>query len=346
MLGMLGFAIACEVGFRFLPVSTSTQTGYYIDSAILTYPPRHRWQVATGWDLRNAQTLASNNLGFVANRDFVPAPTAVALIGDSYVEASMLTAGDRPDVQLERTTSPARLVYAMGGPGSALLDYAERIRFAYQRLQVRDFVVLMESGDVRQSICGSGNVHSACLRANSFLPQTETQPPPSALKRVVRNSALAQYLFSQLKLDRGRLARQVFALATPETGAASAAVARATDQGANLGNMGQGADLKTVAAVAAEFFARVAPFVRDGRLVIVVDGRRGGPSAKPDARDLERAEFISLARAAGARVVDTEMHYAAHAARSKRSLDVGPADGHLNGLGVQIVMTAAGQALR
>ena len=78
-----------------VPVSTSTLTGYYIDPEILTYPPQHQWQVATGWDLRNPRALHSNNFGFVSAHDFVRDETAIALIGDSYVESSMLAASDR-----------------------------------------------------------------------------------------------------------------------------------------------------------------------------------------------------------------------------------------------------------
>ncbi|SFC66212.1 hypothetical protein SAMN05216344_12836 [Polaromonas sp. OV174] len=59
----------------------------------------------------------------------------------------MLAAPDRPGAQLERALG-TRPVSAMGNPGTALVDYAERIRFAHTHFGVRDFVVLMERGDV------------------------------------------------------------------------------------------------------------------------------------------------------------------------------------------------------
>src|SRR5262249_49116400 len=142
----------------------------------------------------------SNNYGFLDARDFERDPNAVALIGDSFVEASMLPQRDRLGPQIERRLQ-AREVYAMGAPGSALLDYAERIRFASERFDIHDFVLLLEHGDVAQSLCGSGNVHAPCLDRVTLAPRTEKQPPPGTLKKVLRSSALAQYLFSQLKLD-------------------------------------------------------------------------------------------------------------------------------------------------
>jgi hypothetical protein len=101
-LGLLGVLIAAEAALQLLPVSTATMRGYHHDADVLTYPSHHRWQTATGWDLRNAERLQSNNWGFAAARDFLPDPRAIALIGDSYVEASMLPVSDRPAAQLER----------------------------------------------------------------------------------------------------------------------------------------------------------------------------------------------------------------------------------------------------
>ena len=83
LLGMIAFVVVCELLFRILPVSTSTQTGYYFDPDILTYPADHQWRVATGWDLRNPQSLRSNNFGFVSDHDFARDERALALVGDS-----------------------------------------------------------------------------------------------------------------------------------------------------------------------------------------------------------------------------------------------------------------------
>ena len=339
-LGLIGFLIAAEALFRILPVSTATLTGYRIDPAILNYPPHHTWRSATGWDLRNAQTLRSNNLGFVSDHDFIPDSAAVALIGDSFVEASMLPASERPGPQLERQLGGARAIYAMGGPGSSLLDYAERIRYAHQALRVRDFVLLMESGDVRQSLCGSGNVHSACLERKTLALRAQVvETEPSTLKRWLRHSSLAQYLFSQIRVDAEKLLSATFTRSIPS-------------HAGDRPNLKSGPSTlpaeaeRRVDAVTAAFFERVAPFVHGGRLVIVVDGNRlGGPALGRDVL-LERARFIESARAAGATVVDAEPRYAKHAQQSRLSLSVGPYDGHLNALGVRIAMTAAAEALQ
>jgi hypothetical protein len=342
LLGMAGFLLVCEIVLRLLPVSTATATGYYLDPLILTYPPRHQWRVATGWDLRNAQTLQANNVGFPAEHDFVQNARAVALVGDSFVEASMLPAADRPAVQLERAIG-ARPVFAMGGPGSALLDYAERIRFAHERFAVRDFVVLMEQGDVRQSLCGSGNIHGPCLDRASFAPRTETLADPGLAKRVLRHSALAQYLFGQLKASPDRLWRQVLVQSQPAAAPTEVAAGMAAAPPAAVAADKQA--LAQVDVVTQAFFARIKPYAV-GRLVIVMDGdRRGGTAQSATPADLARARFITLARQAGAVVVDAEPLYRAHYATSALTLEVGPYDAHLNALGINILMQAAAQAM-
>ncbi|MDP2370222.1 hypothetical protein [Rhodoferax sp.] len=329
-----------ELLFRLIPVSTSTETAYYTDPLILSYPPHHRWTTSTGWDLRNAQTLQANNLGYVASRDFARDAQAVALIGDSYVEASMLAAPDRPGAQLERALG-TRPVYAMGSPGTALLDYAERIRFAHEQLGVRDIVILMERGDVRQSLCGSGNVHGPCLDSKTLLPRTETLAPAGVAKRLLRQSALAQYLFSQLKFSPQRLWRQAFAPSHPSGTAVSGAVLAAPTEP----NQGHARALATVDAVTQAFLERVKPHVA-GRLVIVMDADRRALYAGQARADPERERFMQLARAGGVIVVDAEPLVRAHLAKSPLKLDVGPQDGHLNALGVGLIMRAAADALR
>jgi hypothetical protein len=206
-LMILGAAAACvllELLFRVLPVSTSTAMDYYVDERILSYQPHHSHVAAGGWDLRHPQRLRANNMGFIASREFTSDSTAVAYIGDSFVEASMLDAQDRPADQLERALA-GRPVYALGAPGSSLLDYTERVRFAATRFGVRDFVILIEESDVLQAICGSGQVHGRCYdeKTSSLMPFR--QGSAGALKRIMRQSALAQYLTSQLKLDVGAL---------------------------------------------------------------------------------------------------------------------------------------------
>lgn len=337
VMGVLTPLLVAEGVFRILPVSTATQSDYHWSDKLVTYPPHHRWRSSTGWDLRNPQRLRSNEQGFLSDHDFAPDPRAVALIGDSYVESGMLNAADRPAAQLERLLG-GRRVYAMGGPGTGLLDYAERVRWARQSFGIEDVVILMEPGDIQQSLCGSGNVHSECLDGSTLAPRSERRPSPSAAKRLARRSVLAQYINSHLKVTPTRL----WAAAVRQSRFA---------QGHGVGQpvIQPSApplepDFSVVDAVAAEFFKRIKA-AGPGRLLIIVDTDISQRPNRNRPQDPERQRFMNVAREAGASVIDAGPLYDQHFETSKLSLEVGPYDGHLNRKGMELLMRAAAQAL-
>ena len=309
----IGLALlALELLFRVLPVSTSTESGYYIDPLILTYPPQHTFTTSTGWNLQRPQRHHANNFGFVADHDFARNPNAVALIGDSFVEASMLPPRERLAAQLEGTLS-GRPVYAMGAPGTALLDYAERVRFASQHFDIRDFVLLLEHGDLAQSLCGSGNVNAACLDRETLEPRIEKLPTPSAAKRVLRELALPQYLFSQLKLDPAHWAASLFTrkpIAPATTGGA------ARDPSAIAP--------KAIDRVLSEFFTRVKPYRNGGKLILIL---MGNPRA---GEDPVRDKLIATASANGAQVFLAGPPLEALTRKTGLSMRVAPRDPHMN----------------
>jgi hypothetical protein len=327
--GIVGTVLCCEMMFQALPVSTSTETGYYIDPVILSYPPHQTWVTSTGWDLRNVQRHKANNAGFLSKHDFERNPNAVALIGDSFVESSMLPPEDRPGPQLERALG-GRPVYAFGCPGSSLLDYAERIRLVTEKYSIRDVVILMERFDLRQSLCGSGSIHGPCLDHQTLQLRTETREQPGLAKRMLRHSAFAQYLFSQLKLNPERLWQQAIVQSRPAVLSQQAIVATTNTV----------PSMEVLDRVASTFFDRIRGRI-SGNLVIVIDSDRTALYRKQPIVDPARTRFIASARAEGAKVIDTELIFGAQLQHSALKLDVGPYDGHLNRLGIAIAMGAA-----
>ncbi len=333
LLGLLAAVLLAELLFRLLPVSGATKTDYYIDPLIATYAPNLFWRYSSGWDLRNPQQMTTNNYGFVSDHAFSRNASAVALIGDSFVEASSLAAPDRMAAQLERALGGQRPVYAMGSAGTALLDYAERVRFAHEVFGIRDFVLVLERGDLRQSLCGSGNATGQCLNPLTRTVHSQLAPSASALRRLLRESALMQYLVSQLKVVPSTLLRQAFVRNAPDAPAAKPEPAKPTGQDAGKG-------MADVEAVTAAFFERIKSHVA-GRLIIVLDADRLALMRHQAIDDPERRHFIELARAAGATVVDTEPVFRGHFEHSVLSLDLGPQDGHFNAIGVRLAVTAA-----
>lgn len=317
--GIIATLLLFEVVFRLLPVSTATRSGYYIHPAILTYPAHHCFTAATGWDLKNAQKNCTNNLGFLADRDFVHDPQAIALIGDSFVEANMLPAPERLAAQLE-TRLKGRPVYALGGPGSSLLDYAERAKFAAEKFGTRIFVFVLERGDVKQAICGSGNIHGPCIDAKTLLQKVETQPPPNDVKRLVRQSALAQYVFSQLKFDISKV------LLKPSQPSGSGDGRRDEDVSVPL----------PVSKVVNNFFKEIST-IENAHFLFLVDADRAHLSNSPINESSELKLLKEKADMMQAIVIDPTADFQRFVADSGRILEMGPYDHHWSGNTVQIL---------
>lgn len=340
-LGALATLCVLEVALQLLPVSSATQTGYYIDPAILSYPAGHRFVAANGWDLQHAHRMQANNAGFLAQRDFKPDNRAVALIGDSHIEAAALDAAQRPDAMLEAALGGRRPVYGLGSPGTSLLDYAERVRYAAARWQMQDFILLVGPGDIRQSLCGSGQIAAPCLDQATGKARSELQPAPGLAKRLLRHSALAQYLFSQLKISLDAAPAAVLNLPRQlipgPRATAEGNSPRAADRNKDRPELRAGAD-----AVAQLFFERVSPHVK-GRLLLVLD-RPFLPQLGRTDFEGDTDRFAALARARGIAVLDMAPVYAEHAARSPLLLAVSPQDQHHNALGIALLTRAIAQA--
>lgn len=331
LAGAVALLLVLELLLRLFPVASATHAGYYVAPRILTYPPGHRFTIATGWDLRNAHTHTANNFGFLARHDFVRNPDAVALIGDSFIEANMLAPEARVDAHLESLLG--RPVYAMGGPGSSLLDYAERVRFAVERFAIHDFVLVIERYDVPQTLCGSNNVHGPCVDPRTLRPRTELMPRAGALKSLMRESALAQYLFSQLRFDPARVVANL------------RATVDAADATPRLRSKPRPTDWRQQTEAVIDAFLAALPRDDGIRYTLLFDADRKALANGDRPTEPGRARLMARCREAGLTVVDLAPVFARHLAASPLALEVGPYDAHWNSLATRLVAEAAHHAM-
>ena len=203
-----------------------------------------------------------------------------------------------------------------------------------------DFIVLMQSEDASQAVCGSGNIHARCLLPDSLEPTIRRQPPSGPIKDVLRHSALAQYINSQLKFKPSRLLSPDFwrTGAPQEKEASTANLALASTVVPPL------RQLKVINASVDTFFQQVGTL--DGlRLVFVIDMNRSNLKAGVSRPD-EGYYLAERLRERGHLVVQGEPLYREYQRRSQLRLDMGPHDGHLNKIGVGLLMNAAALALK
>ena len=332
LLGSLACAMGLELMFLVLPTSTYTDTGYHIDPYIITYRPNHEFTTSFGWNLEHPIRHRSNNLGFLSAHDFAPNPRAIAVIGDSFVDASMLPDPARVGDQIEHAL-PHRPIYAMGGPGSNLLDYAERIRYAADHLKVSDFVLIIERGDIKQVLCGSGNIHAICLDRSTWKVRIELVPAPSRIKMILRHSSLLQYLLGHLRFNLGELLKHA---SRPTSPPVSEADVKAPSVWSDLTE----SDIDKILTI---FFERVAPF-KKRRLIVVLDSDRDAINHGVIPTDSRREFFMRRCREFGAEIIDTEPLFQDFVMRTGRHLEVSPIDKHWNGAATGLVAEAVRRA--
>lgn len=315
ILGSLASLIAIELVLRILPTPTATRMGQYIDPLISTYPPNFEFQSATGWAFLNPQQQRSNEFGFIPDRPFSASPDAVALIGDSLVEQSMLVSSDRLGMQLENERGGAP-VFSLGIPGSSLFDYLERLRFARDKLGVRQFWIVVERADVHQSLCEHAAYMDVCLDANGELLR-KRKPPRDPLRDTLAHSAFLQYFVGVLRLSPKALIESISQPALPNIETDTATVTDKTSLSqAEIG-------------VIERFFRELSSF-SSIKVGIVIDPRLDHLDRDDEFIDPALESVYRQAIAAGIMVVHPFRDLKQYSDLTGLGMRVGPYDGHWN----------------
>lgn len=319
VLGALVSLITIELVLRALPTPTATRMGQYIDPLISTYPPNFEFQSATGWAFLNPQQQRSNEFGFIPDRPFSPSPDAVALIGDSLVEQSMLAPSDRLAMQLENERSGTP-VFSLGIPGSSLFDYLERIRFARDRLGVRKFWIVIERADVHQSLCEHAAYMDVCLDTNGELLRKK-KPPRDSLRDFLAHSAVLQYFVGVLQLSPKALVEGISRSTLPNIEAGGTATVADKPSGTFLS--------LAEAGVIERFFQELSSF-SSIKVGIVIDPRLGHLNRTDEFIDPTLESMYRQAIAAGIAVVHPFRDLKQYSDLTGLEMRIGPYDGHWN----------------
>jgi hypothetical protein len=319
-LGAVAVLVAAELVLQALPVSTATQSGNYVADFMRTYAPNRAYVASADWDLKHPQKMWSNNFGFASRTDFRRDANAVAIIGDSFVEGSAVEEPKRVTAQLQ-TLLNGRPVYMMGVPGTSLMDYGQRVQWAYRTLGIRDFVIVLEQGDVWQSICGKGQTHRRCLDAQTLTIKEQASPTPSALRQWAAHSALAQYVVGHLRFSTAALLDAL---------APSHAKAPAPEAPADAASAAE-------RAIVADFLARTHGH-DDARFTLLADCDRKALYQGFESKQAPSLIYLfEQARLRGMTVLESCDAFAAHFKRSGERTEISNRDSHWNAAGHQLV---------
>jgi hypothetical protein len=197
LLGFLAAALLAELLLHALPVST----GYNLGGVDADHPVSRgaaysRYTYSKDWSFHLENSGVLNNYGFRAAHDYVPDSRALILIGNSFIQADAVAP---PDTIAERMAALLqRPAYGVGVDGYSLADYLEAARWAGEKFDARNFLVLLTTGDLAHSCMPRAGEHHLRFADGEISMALVERASPSRLKRWLNQSMLFRYLYDNL----------------------------------------------------------------------------------------------------------------------------------------------------
>lgn len=337
VLGTLFALISAEVGFRLLPVNDGLMVLPVNDGApVFRFSPDRDVTWSRDWNFSIVNRIRVNNAGYVNQQDYVrDNRPMLAIVGDSYVEAAMVKPEETVHGRTAKAAGASRRVYSFGASGAPLSQYVMWAREAKQQWAANALVIVVIANDFDESLAeykSAPGFHYYHRGEDGRLGLRRQDYQPSAIRRILRKSALFRYLALNLHALE-RLKRLVKSIVPP-----AMAQATAVPQ-TYVGNTSAHAGPKRLE----DSRDAVDAFLRDlqsmggwkpSNVLFLVDGIRyptenSGIAASYFAR--MRAHFMSASRQQGFGVIDLDPHFFARH-RADGSRFEFPTDGHWNGL--------------
>ncbi len=195
-----GFFLAAalaEIVLHALPYSTGYGPQGIDEQHPVVLGTAHRpYTYSRDWSFHFANSGVLNNRGFRATYDYVPDTNAIAVIGNSFVQADQLT----PDLRMtERLGSLLRRnAYALGIDGFSLADYLAATKWTVAQLQTRTVLVLLTTEDLVRSCQRNTGQHYLRFADGQVSMGMIERPDPSWAKDLLNHSSLFRYLFDNL----------------------------------------------------------------------------------------------------------------------------------------------------
>lgn len=340
-IGMAMPLLAAEILLRFLPVSTGL-SAQRVDEAnpLFRFQPGRSYVWSRGWSFSIVNSGRINNAGFVNDRDYDAGATSplLAVIGDSYVEATMVPYADTLQGRLAAAAEGRGRVYSFAASGAPLSQYLAWARHAQEVYKAAAMVFLVVGNDFDESLLayrqGPG-FHHYRETAGGELALTRVDYEPNPLRALVRSSALARYLVFNLHALE-TIARLRAALRGGEEASAQPADETAADEQRFLGNVPRDVEAPRLAASkrAVDAFFRDLPEssgLAPSRILFLIDGVRYPTDHDPEAYFIQmRRYFLAEARSHGYGAIDMDEHFLPEHAANGTRFEF-PTDAHWNG---------------
>jgi hypothetical protein len=291
--------------------------------------PHRDYTWSMGWDLRHVVHGRTNGMGFLSPYEYTADKRAVAMLGDSFVEAEMLSYDESLAGRLDSVWGGRAHAFNFGQSGASLPHYLGMAREMAARFQFAAAIVVVTPDDYTEGFEAKEGMYSWGANPERELIELVPAVSRSRLTQFVREMALVRYTRANLRLSPSRL------LGASKPPACSRQPLSASDR-ARL----------TAYVDALPRALRLDP----GRIVMVfhvpvaevyerVDRNRPARTA-PDCADIDtlaRAELEKLAASRSMQLIDVTRLLEDHYRVYRRPLDFRPVDAHWNGTATAVI---------
>ena len=204
-LSIIATLLLLEVVLRFFPVNEGLRAQAVNDqSPIFKFEPNRESLYSKNWNFDISNKVIVNNAGFVNNNDYndtLQSPL-ISIIGDSYVEALMVPFEKTISGLLSKEKKSHR-VYSFAASGAGLSQHLVWANFSKNKYKSDYFIFVVISNDFSESLNKYGSspgFHRFDIKNKDTWNLLLTNYEPSTLRKVFRNSKLAMYLITNLKI--------------------------------------------------------------------------------------------------------------------------------------------------
>ena len=328
-----------ELVFRILPTAyTPRMMPVNASDPVARYESNVDFKYSDGWNFAIRTTKRSNNYGYFHNADYDSelSTPLLMVIGDSFVQANEVNAGESAaEVLHERAADRAR-VYSMGLSGAPLSQYLPMAEYARSTFRPDRFVFFIIRNDFDESLYkykSDARFHYF-RKVNEEFALQRVDYRQSQLNGILRKSAFIRYLVLNLEIQ-DRLQRLAAAFGSNDR-------QEPTEEELQLAETMRLIDAK---AAVDEFLKRVpdATGANAQSVLFVLDGMRPemyDPQLLADSENGYvaniRKYFIARARQNGYSIIDMQPVFASRHEEDGAKFDF-PTDLHWNKLGNELV---------
>ena len=196
IIDLILFLFPVNEGMRALSVNTQ--------NPVFRFEPNRTSQYSKNWNFDIKNIVKSNNDGFVNDFDYdeLSKKKLLSIVGDSYVEALMVPFKNSLSGRLQRAASEKR-VYSFAASGAGLAQHMIWAKYARDKYKSNYFVFVIISNDFAESLAKyekSPGFHRFKKSEDNNWDFELANYEPSTIRKVFRESRLAMYLLTNIKV--------------------------------------------------------------------------------------------------------------------------------------------------